>query len=82
MGLKEKVKKILTDSFPDADKVVLDDVDGVSGYVTSRRFKGLEMIDRINMIWDVLDAKLTKEERKDVFSIVPVTPEEEIAHST
>jgi hypothetical protein len=80
MDLLEKVKRLLIKEFPPPDKVELEDDDGIIGAVTSKQFEGLEAIDRINIIWDLLDKNLNREERRRVVTIVAVTPVEEIAH--
>ena len=80
MELLEKVRALLLKEFPPPDKVELDDDNGIIGAVISRRFEGLESIDRINIIWDLLDKNLTRNERRRVVTIVAVTPIEEIAH--
>jgi hypothetical protein len=41
----------------------------------------METIDRINLVWDVLESGLTPEERRHVLTLVPVTPEEEIVYT-
>jgi hypothetical protein len=38
----------------------------------------METIDRINLIWDIIDRGLTAEERRQILMIIPATPEEEI----
>ena len=81
MEILEKVNSILTGAFPPPDRVSLEDDDGIIGTVVSPRFEGMEMIDRINMIWDRLDQNLTPAERRRVVIIVAATPEEEIAYS-
>jgi hypothetical protein len=81
MEVLEKVKAVLTRNFPPPDKVDLDDEDGIIGTVTSERFAGMEAIDRINWIYDLLGEALTKEERRRVVIIVAATPKEEIAHT-
>jgi hypothetical protein len=80
MEIIKKVRSVLTKEFPPPDKVELEDDDGIIGAVISRRFEGLEAIDRIKLIWDLLEKKLTKDERKRIVTIVAVTPVEEIAH--
>jgi stress-induced morphogen len=80
MDLLEKVRALLVDEFPPPDKIELDDDHGIIGAVVSQRFEGLESIDRINIIWDLLDRNLNKEERRQIVTIVAVTPVEEIAH--
>ena len=57
------------------------DDDGIIGMVTSAHLEGMETLDRINLIWDILDGGLTAEERRHVVTIVPATPEEEIAYT-
>ena len=53
---------------------------GIIGAVISKRFEGLEAIDRINIIWDLFEKGLTRDERKHIVTVVTVTPLEEIAH--
>jgi hypothetical protein len=56
--------------------VRLKDRDGVFGTVTSDEFRGRDVKDRLNMIREVLDGKLDREERYKITLIVPMTPEE------
>jgi hypothetical protein len=79
--LLEKIRSILTREFPSPDEIELEDADGIIGTLTSKRFVGMETIDRINLIWDLLDRELTREERRGVVLIVAATPEEEIAYT-
>jgi hypothetical protein len=75
--LEEKVSKLLQHRFGRMAKVELDeDADGIIGTVTSTKFRGVEMIDRMNMIWDTLEASLNSEEQKRIVIIGPRTPEE------
>ena len=76
----KKVTKILRDSFPLPAVIDLDDDDGIIGAVISKRFRGMDAVDRVKIIWDILDKSLTPTERRRVVTIVPVAPEEEIAH--
>jgi hypothetical protein len=81
MDLVERLRAILTRYFPPPDRVSLEDDDGIIGSVVSSQFEDVEMMDRINMIWDRLDPVLTPEERRRVVLIVAATPEEEAAYS-
>jgi hypothetical protein len=81
MDLVKKVETLLRNSPLRPDDVNLDGSDGIIGWVVSKRFEGLESIDRMNMLWDILDAGLTKEERRRIVMIVAATPVEAIAHS-
>ncbi len=81
MELVEEVKSILGAAFPPPDKIELGDDDGIVGSVVSARFEGMEMIDRINLIWDLLDNELPREKRRRVILIVAATPEESIVFS-
>jgi stress-induced morphogen len=76
-GLLTRVETLLREAFPPPDQILrLEDDDGIIGVVASGRFRGLEGIDRQNMIWDVLDARLTPEQRRRIVIIAAVTPEE------
>lgn len=81
MELVEKVRAILTTEFPPPATISLDDDDGIIGVVVSPRFDGLDRMDRVNLIWDLLGGHLSPEERRRVLTVVAVTPEEEIFHS-
>ena len=82
MELLKKTTKLLRQAFPPPARINLKDEDGIMGVVVSSRFEGLEGLDRQNLLWDVLDKKLTPEERRRVVIIVAVTPKEEIAHTS
>jgi hypothetical protein len=82
MGLVEKVEATLRGVFPPPDKIVLEDDDGIIGTVTSERFVGMEMIDRIHLIWDALKQGLTPDEQRRVVLIVAATPVEETAYTS
>ena len=81
MALLNKVESILIEAFPPPDKVKLGENDGIVAAVISTRFEGLTMRDRMNMIWEVLNDKLNKMERRRVLTVVAVTPVEERTHS-
>jgi hypothetical protein len=81
MAVVRKLKKILEERFPPPDKVNLRDEDGIIGIVTSKRFRRMDTMQRQDMIHNLLEARLTPEERRQVVIIVAVTPEEEIAYA-
>jgi len=61
----------------DADYVRLDDDDGISGFVVSRRFQNMSTLDRQKLIDDALQiAHLTEEERRSILMIAGITPQE------
>ncbi len=71
-----KVARLLTQRFQPPARVHLRDGDGLLGTVTSAEFRGLEMVDRVDLIWDSLGDRLTPAERRAITLIVPQTPEE------
>ena len=74
--LEEKVSKLLRQRFGRAAKVEIKDDDGIIGSVISPRFRDLETIDRVNLIWDALEKSLSTEEQQSIAIIVARTPEE------
>jgi hypothetical protein len=78
----KKLRRILRQEFPKPDKLRLRDEDGVIGHVISSRFKAMDTMDRVNLIWDLLDKELTREERKKVVIMIALTPQEERMYST
>jgi acid stress-induced BolA-like protein IbaG/YrbA len=75
--VEEKVSQLLQHRFGRRAKVEIDgNADGIIGIVISTKFRGVEMRDRVNMVWDTLEASLNVEERKQVVIIAPRTPEE------
>ena len=81
MELTEEVTSILKAVIPPPDRIELEDDDGIVGTLVSSRFEGMEMIDRINLIWDLLGDKLPREKRRRVILIVAAAPDEAIAFS-
>jgi hypothetical protein len=76
-SLQAKVSKLLQDRFGRRAKVELEsDSDGVSGTITSTKFRGVEMKDRVNMVYDTLEGSLNAEEKRRIVIIAPFTPEE------
>ena len=83
MALVEKVEGLLKKAFPPPDRIVLEDDDGIIGLGRFGPFpRAWDGRDRIDMIWDVLDQGLTKQERRRVVTIVAVTPEEETRYES
>jgi stress-induced morphogen len=83
VDVKEKVTAILQAEFA-PEQLVLDDSDGLSGYMISTRFRGLESLDRQRMIDKVLrskDANLSKAELREILVISALTPEEHALHA-
>ena len=74
--LVRKLEKLLTKRFPAPASVKLEDHDGIIGVIASTEFFGVETIDRQNLIGEVVETKLSPEERRQVQVIVGVTPDE------
>jgi hypothetical protein len=74
--LLRKVKRVLVSRFPPPATVKLEDHDGIIGVITSSEFAKMETIDRQNIIGEVLESQLNREERRRVQVIVGVTPDE------
>jgi hypothetical protein len=75
-SLQEKVSRLLRHQFGRTAKVQLKDEEGIIGTVTSGKFRDVETIDRVNMIWGALESSLSAEEQRKIAIIVPMTPEE------
>jgi acid stress-induced BolA-like protein IbaG/YrbA len=76
-SLIRKLKKALAERFPPPATIRLDAEESVIGVVTSNEFKGMDSMDRYDMIDDVLKRRLKPEEQHRVALIVGVTPDEE-----
>ena len=77
-----RVRWLVKEAFPRPATVRLQDEDGIIGVVVSSAFKGLEAVDRRNLIWQALERGLNAEERQRVVIIVAITPEEDVAHTS
>lgn len=77
----KKLERLLQKEFPPPDLIELDDDDGILGRIVSDRFKHKDTMDRINLIWDYLDQHLTKEEKRKIVLISPVTHKEHLLYS-
>ena len=75
MDVREKVVAALIQAFEPAYVRVEDD-DGISGFVVSRKFEGLTALDRQERIDEAqtVAPRLTKEERRRVLMIAGLTP--------
>jgi stress-induced morphogen len=76
-----KLKRVLEEQFSPPDKISLRNGDRIVGVVTSRRFRGMDTMQRQDLIHEILTTQLTPEARRHVLVIVAVTPEEEIANA-
>jgi acid stress-induced BolA-like protein IbaG/YrbA len=76
MDLKEKVMKALFRAL-NPEYVRLEDDDGISGFVVSRRFEGMSTLDRQAKIEETIQqVPLAKEERRRILMIAGLTPVE------
>jgi hypothetical protein len=75
-----KLEKVLSERFPPPDKIMLEDLDGVVGVITSSSFTTMDTLDRQNLIGKLIESHLTREERRHVQVIVGVTPDEETGY--
>ena len=76
--LKKKVTEVLRLSL-DPDHILLEEDDGISGFVVSARFQKMTALDRQNVIHRALhgsSVKFTKAELRQVLAIAPLTPVE------
>jgi stress-induced morphogen len=81
MAVARKLKRVLTRHFPPPDKVELRDEDRIIGVITSKRFRGMDSMQRQDMIHDILTTDLTADERRQVLMLAAFTPEEELANA-
>jgi hypothetical protein len=76
MDLKQKIINTLRESL-NAEYVLLEDDDGISGFVVSRTFREMSTLDRQEKIEESLqNASLAQDERRRVLMIAGLTPEE------
>lgn len=74
--LLRKLKKVLATEFPSPATVRLEDHDGIVGVITSKAFAGIDSLERQNLIGQIIDKHLSREESRHVQLIVGVTPDE------
>jgi acid stress-induced BolA-like protein IbaG/YrbA len=79
MGLENKIVEILNASGVVIVHSSFDKTDNgnVGGILTSGTFQGMDEIERQELVWEKLKAKLSPEEQKHIVSLITVTPEEE-----
>ena len=76
MDIKDKIIKALLQALK-PEYVRIEDDDGISGFVVSRKFDGMSTLDRQGKIDTVLQgAPLSQTERRHVLMIAGLTPEE------
>ena len=79
MALKEELEILLTnpESGIQTPKFDLEETNGkVGGFIISPTFEGMTQIERQNLLWDYLDAKLDREKILHIVSLVTITPDE------
>lgn len=75
---KKKVTEALRHCLA-ADRILLEDDDGISGYVVSARFQRMPSLERQTLIHDALRGsavKFTKAELRRILAIAALTPAE------
>ena len=76
MDLKDKVVRALSEALK-PEYVRLEEEDGISGFVVSRLFEGMSVLDRQGKIDEALRASaLSREERREVLMVAGLTPVE------
>ena len=76
-SLQEKLAKRFQERFGRRAKIELEsDADGISGKIISTKFRGVDMRDRVDMVYDTLEGSLSAEEKRRIVIIAPFTPEE------
>jgi len=84
MALKEELTILLSDPASGIQGPKLDLEEGpngkVGGFIISPTFEGKSQIERQNMLWDYLDARLDPEKARHIVSLVTITPEEGEEH--
>jgi acid stress-induced BolA-like protein IbaG/YrbA len=78
--LKERLAALLTAPESVVKHAVLDvwknRYGSLKGFLISPTFFGMPQLDRQNMVWDYLDARLSEEDRSRILSLLTVTPQE------
>jgi len=83
LHLKEKVAAAVNAAFQ-PEQLVLDDADGLSGYIISEKFRGFDSLDRQMMIDKALRSPasgLSKPDLREILVIAALTPEEQALHA-
>ena len=75
--LEQKVKNALKEQFNDADiQFHHGPGERIHGIIISDKFEGLDFETRHELIWNLLRAHLSPEERQQVLSFIDYTPAE------
>jgi hypothetical protein len=75
--LQEKLTKLFQKRFGRRARIELEsDADGVFGKIISTKFRGIDMRDRVDMVYDTFNGLLSPEEKRRISIIGPFTPEE------
>ena len=77
--LTDKVASILKEAFAPAE-IGRSTRDGIVLWVVSDRFEGMDDLDRQDVVWGRLEAKLDREEQRSVSIVVALTPKEREFH--
>ncbi len=72
---------VLEDAYPPPDEVDVSTRDAVIAFVYSSKFEGREDLDRQDAVWDLLEKRLDRDERRAVAIVVALTPQEKVFHS-
>jgi acid stress-induced BolA-like protein IbaG/YrbA len=78
LALKEKVESALKGAIA-ANRIRLEDDDGISGFIVSSDFRGMTALDRQTLIENALrhsSVKFTKPELRQILAIAALTPAE------
>lgn len=74
--VRRKLRRILSKRFPPPATVKLQEHKGIFGVVRSAEFVKLDVAERLDLIGELMAARLSREEREQVLIIVCVTPDE------
>ena len=79
--LIRKLTELFHAELPGSDVELEEAVPGfkVGGLVMWAGFDGLDAVDRQDHVWDLLDDRLTRDERASVSVLLTLTPEETVA---
>jgi acid stress-induced BolA-like protein IbaG/YrbA len=75
MDIKDKIRQALLQEL-EPEYVRLEEEDGISGFVVSRRFENMSPLDRQRRIDGALRKTLGRQERRQVLMISGLTPQE------
>jgi hypothetical protein len=75
--IMRKMRRVLREKFPPPDKIKLHNGETIYGLVISPQFAGKDFEDRYDMIWDHVNQRMTRDERKKLTVLFALTPEEQ-----